>query len=431
MQKPLKPTENRLRVGLMAAATVEAPFAAAAIELAGTDGVELALWIDEPAGAAPAEPVDLAPLLAVAPRVSAGDAAAIREARLDLVLRAHPGPIAPAIAGAARHGVWAIRGTGIREVAAGEPAAEAALVRLTEHADSGTVLLRCAVATTPDSHRATRERLAWAGTFMPARAVRDLRNGVGGYVDAPPVRLAPDEASAASLRRRTRLVRLRAQLQLRPRVERWQVGVVRRPIASFLDPAFVPEIEWLAPSGPRGFLADPFLAGDRLLMEQWDEGQERGTIVEVELEAGLRGAPLRVALDTGGHLAYPYTFEYDGRILCAPESQERNGVFLYALDEEGRWREHAQLLDGVAAVDPTIVRHDGRWWLFHTDYYANPQEKLFLWSAPALLGPWTPHPGNPVKSDVRSSRPGGTPFAVDGVLYRPPRTRRSAMATRS
>ena len=26
---------------------------------------------------------------------------------------------------------------------------------------------------------------------------------------------------------------------------------------------------------------------------------------------------------------------------------------------------------------------------------------------------------NPVKSDIRSSRPGGTPFVVDGVLHRP------------
>src|SRR5213596_456309 len=35
------------------------------------------------------------------------------------------------------------------------------------------------------------------------------------------------------------------------------------------------------------------------------------------------------------------------------------------------------------------------------------------------LGPWRPHPGNPVKVDVRSSRPAGGPFLFGGNLYRP------------
>ena len=44
---------------------------------------------------------------------------------------------------------------------------------------------------------------------------------------------------------------------------------------------------------------------------------------------------------------------------------------------------------------------------------------LRLWHAPDLLGPWEPHPGNPLKADVRSSRPAGTPFVHAGETYRP------------
>ena len=44
---------------------------------------------------------------------------------------------------------------------------------------------------------------------------------------------------------------------------------------------------------------------------------------------------------------------------------------------------------------------------------------LFIWHAPDLFGPWIEHAANPVKTDSRSARPGGTPFVVDGVLYRP------------
>jgi hypothetical protein len=78
------------------------------------------------------------------------------------------------------------------------------------------------------------------------------------------------------------------------------------------------------------------------------------------------------------------------------------------------------LIDGVDVVDPTPFRTaNGDWWMFGTVKHDEPDTKLHLWSARALRGPWVPHPLNPVKIDVTSSRPGGTPFVRDGVLYRP------------
>jgi hypothetical protein len=77
------------------------------------------------------------------------------------------------------------------------------------------------------------------------------------------------------------------------------------------------------------------------------------------------------------------------------------------------------LLDGFAAVDPTIVEYAGRWWLFATDAARNADGHLHVWWGASARGPWTAHARNPVKCDVRSARPGGTPFCVDGVLYRP------------
>ena len=46
-------------------------------------------------------------------------------------------------------------------------------------------------------------------------------------------------------------------------------------------------------------------------------------------------------------------------------------------------------------------------------------DELHLFSAGSLRGEWTPHRSNPVKCDVRSSRPAGRLFERDGVLYRP------------
>ena len=71
------------------------------------------------------------------------------------------------------------------------------------------------------------------------------------------------------------------------------------------------------------------------------------------------------------------------------------------------------------SLDPTIVEWAGRWWMFGTRRDRDPNAELWLWHAPSPLGPWTVHAANPVKIDVRSSRPAGTPFVLDGVLYRP------------
>jgi hypothetical protein len=59
------------------------------------------------------------------------------------------------------------------------------------------------------------------------------------------------------------------------------------------------------------------------------------------------------------------------------------------------------------------------YWIAYNDADLGLHENLCLRYATRLEGPWTPHPLNPVKMDVRSSRPGGTPFTVDGALFRP------------
>jgi hypothetical protein len=59
------------------------------------------------------------------------------------------------------------------------------------------------------------------------------------------------------------------------------------------------------------------------------------------------------------------------------------------------------------------------WWLFATRADCGDNGKLFAWHASELTGPWRPHSANPLKTDVRSSRPAGPPFVHAGELYRP------------
>jgi hypothetical protein len=341
---------------------------------------------------------------------------------LDAVLRLGRAAVPDGLLAATRFGVWSLRHGGFWEVARGETATEAILERLTGRPGEGVVLQRCSVATRLASYRRTREAITRAASFMPARVARDLLNGSAAYLDDAPqptaVAWPPGLADVVRFRARMAAAWVSAQVRSIVLLERWHVGVVRRPIASFLDEHFSPEVEWLAHRRTAGYFADPFPAGNTLLMEEWDDGEGRATIAAVDIEAGLRGAAPRRAVDSGRHMAYPFAFEHDGALYCTPESQHVRGVSLYRLDD-GRWTEQATLIEGFTAVDPTLVRHGGRWWLFCTNRDDECNGKLLLWSAADLLGPWAPHPANPVKADVRSSRPAGTPFVVDGELYRP------------
>jgi hypothetical protein len=86
-----------------------------------------------------------------------------------------------------------------------------------------------------------------------------------------------------------------------------------------------------------------------------------------------------------------------------------------------RWEEAATIaLDGPA-IDATPLFHDGLWWLLYspsTDRLAK-ISRLHLAYAERLTGPWRLHPGNPVRIDISSSRPGGTPILVNGRLMMP------------
>jgi len=207
------------------------------------------------------------------------------------------------------------------------------------------------------------------------------------------------------------------------RHESWHIGLVDAPIASFLEPGAHPEVRWL-PLPARGtYFADPFglsKAGTiEILFERFDFRSNKGSIAWMRCEDGRASRP-EVVLDFPFHASYPFLLEHDGDVYCIPETAEAREVAMYrAVQFPRRWEKTATLLKGVAASDSTIIHRDGRFWLFCTDSDDGPYSKLRIWFADDLAGPWTGHPSNPVKTDVGSARPAGTPFEADGELFRP------------
>lgn len=68
-------------------------------------------------------------------------------------------------------------------------------------------------------------------------------------------------------------------------------------------------------------------------------------------------------------------------------------------------------------LDPTLVRHDGRLYLFGNSV-ADGSAVLHLWSAAGLFGRFERHPASPIRVSVRGSRMAGEIARWGSRLYR-------------
>jgi hypothetical protein len=369
----------------------------------------------------------------------------LREYDLDFILNFSAEPLPPGLLESARHGVWALhfgdwaryRGdpNAFWEVYEAQPITAALLVRLQQDANAVIVLREGYLRTNLLSAARNREQLLARIVHWPAQVCIDLRNGVARCLtSAPllttaPVRKVPTRAQRFNYRCRILARAARTGFESLFRHDQWNVGRIDRPISSFLSSDAAANVHWLKSPRRSEYFADPFGAWreDRLtiLYEHFSYRSNRGTIAAIECaqNAGAQNAPaaVRIGPQPTVHLSYPYLIEAEDRLLCIPESYEAAEVGLYELERfPDRWVKVANLLEGSQIVDATLFRHEGRWWLAGSEpTHKGASCELSLWYASAPTGPWHPHAGNPVKIDVRSARPGGTPFYADGVLYRP------------
>ncbi len=180
---------------------------------------------------------------------------------------------------------------------------------------------------------------------------------------------------------------------------------------------------------PRGvYWADPMAvvrAGRvHVFVEEYVREVRRGRIVCLTIDEEGRVASHQVALEQPYHLSYPFLFEHRGETYMIPETASRRAVELYHCARwPDRWEFAGALMKDAYAVDATLLEHGGRWWLFvnlMTAAGASSWDELHLFfSDDPLSSKWTPHPLNPVISDVRYARPAGRIFTFDGSLYRP------------
>jgi hypothetical protein len=362
------------------------------------------------------------------------------EQDLDFILHFGSFPVPEVFLETARYGVWEFhhgddetyRGgpLGFWEIHDGERVTGAVLRRVTGRPDERVVLKKGFFQTVDYSCAENMDLVLLGSASWPAEVCDDIRRGCVSYLLAPPVRttapvrdLPDDRKTLRFVQKVSSNIAIRAANRLLRRAE-WNIGIVQQPVDRFHQSDTGLNVDWLPALSDHGFVADPFgIEKDgsiHLFFEEYDQRLGKGVISHVELDGGTVVSPIRRVLDLPVHLSYPYVFEHDGHVYCLPETSGAREIALYqAVNFPHEWRKAAVLVDGIAAADATVFKFGGRWWLFCTDVDAGENLRLFIWHAPALFGPWRPHAANPVKTDIRSSRPAGRPFTRDGVLFRP------------
>jgi len=208
----------------------------------------------------------------------------------------------------------------------------------------------------------------------------------------------------------------------------WRSAIVEAPLAEIVRRQSVAgfAVHFLPEMGPFRFLADPFgFWRDGLLhvfVETYDYRVRVGRIEVLIYDSAYRLLDRRLALAEAWHLSYPQVFEAEGEIWMLPEAHRSGGLTLYrAVEFPHRWEAVFRIGLDAVAVDATVLFHEGMWWMFYTPATSARSKvgALHVAFAERVTGPWTVHPGNPVREDMASTRPGGTACVLDGRVMLP------------
>lgn len=341
----------------------------------------------------------------------------------------------------ARHGIWSFhhgdnlvnRGgpAGFWEVMDGVPVTGSVLQILTEDLDNGKVIYRSWSPTSDRfSVKANRNNLYWKSSAFVIRKLKEVAEG------------APTTIPDNQLYRpySNRLFRLPTNSEMLPRLcrlggqyavgkidsvfhyEQWSLAYRFKSGSGDSNNTFY-RFKHLQPPEDR-FWADPFAAqvDNRyyVFIEEYLFKTGKGHISVLELDkSGIVSGPTKV-LERDYHLSYPFVFEWDQNYYMIPESASNGTIELYrSTSFPFAWELEKTLMTDVRAKDATLAEVDGTWWMFLSISENSIPDELYLYHAKSPLGPWTPHRRNPVKSDVRGSRPAGKLFHWNGDLYRP------------
>lgn len=331
-----------------------------------------------------------------------------------------------------KHGVWSfhtddemiVRGgpSSFWELYYGYPIGGAILQRLTDKLDGGRIIRKGWFANDLISLPKTRDKIF----FEVARWVKSALNEVAHfgkvqeYTSNTTAPIYRDPTNVQMLRFLAVIYWRKVRLLVENFFfyEAWNIAITNaNPLID--ESEYKNSIRWLPELKWPLFQADPFWNGN-LLLEEYDYKSHKGTIKSVAFDSGGSELSRNVFISSDKHHSYPFVFggfNENGDIRVIPESllAKATGIF----DKDGE--KTGSILEGLPVIDPSLYFDGKKYWLFCTQasQFTDGNSLLYIYYSDNILGPYDPHLLNPVKSDVRCSRPGGSFFTINGELFRP------------
>jgi len=207
--------------------------------------------------------------------------------------------------------------------------------------------------------------------------------------------------------------------------KKWIFGICTCDIKDVIrTKTFDPDIKWLFKNSYHRFYADPFLLESKdghinILLEDFTFGEKYGKIAAMTFDKNLKKLNHKVLLDTKSHLSYPFVFTENNKTYVFPESSQAGNLACYEYDRVNETFTFVKNILDLALLDATIIKHENKYWIFGAVGETRKDYKLHVFFSENLLGPYAPHPGNPVAGGLDGTRSAGNFIEVDGVIYRP------------
>lgn len=193
--------------------------------------------------------------------------------------------------------------------------------------------------------------------------------------------------------------------------ETWKIGIVDQAIGDVLINGIHSQPKWVHAEESYKYLADPFSINyngkDIILAEEYSYREQKGRIINTESGETFAASQ--------HHSSFPYPINFEGRQYILPESSESHHCSLYEVNSA----ESSILLVHEPLIDPVLIQHNGRWWLFAHHLHHQNNAALFIYYNDDVNGKFKPHALNPVKTDIRNSRSAGPIMTIEGKLLRP------------
>ncbi|MCK9448221.1 MAG: hypothetical protein M0Q41_04505 [Bacteroidales bacterium] len=357
------------------------------------------------------------------------------EMHLDFMLRFGFSILRGDILQSARFGIWSYHHDDERHIRGGPPgfwevfkadiSNGVILQQLTNDLDKGIILARMQLPVIPYSWKAQLNQLYFSSSYLVAQVAYKAQTAQLfpqlSTSDAP-VYKAPTNHIMCWYWIKMAWRRLLFHLRTLILQEDWNIGLIEASLPAVTDnpKQYIPQARWLPKEKRYQYLADPFVIEHAnetwLFAEKYDYRIGQGKIVAAKASEQYRF--FRPALDVESHCSFPFVFIEGGRLFCIPENYVSGMIHIYEWDQQSeQFIFYCQILEGIAAIDPVLYTHNGIWWLlFSRKELASAQ--LYAYFSTEMKGPYKPHPLNPVKTDIFSSRNAGTPWVKNGRIYR-------------